>query len=275
MTQPGAAVKARGPYGVTCSAEYIGRMSLCLPTPASLLGHLASQCAVCRSWPSPQVCAACLRRFAGMRPRCRSCALELPADLSLGRGTPSTQCPACLTHPAVLDHCFAALPYAYPWSQLIAQYKYTSRTGWAPFFARLLLQLPGTAELLAGLDTADWLLPMPLAAERLESRGFNQAWELACALHRLSGSRAARDASVLLRLRHTRAQSQLKRRERLDNVKGAFAVDPLRLALVQGRHVVLVDDVMTSGASLFTAARALRAAGARQVSALVVARTEH
>ena len=123
------------------------------------------------------------------------------------------------------------------------------------------------------LDAQDWVVPLPLSAERLQTRGFNQAWELARALARHTQTRATPDARLLLRIRHTRPQSQLRREARLANVKGAFQVDPLRAAALAGRRVVLVDDVMTSGASLFTAAQALRAAGAVHITAVVLART--
>jgi predicted amidophosphoribosyltransferase len=79
--------------------------------------------------------------------------------------------------------------------------------------------------------------------------------------------------SLLLRLKNTRPQTELKREARLANVKGAFQIDPLRAAAVKGRCVVLVDDVMTSGASLFTAAQAARTAGAARIIGIVLART--
>ena len=129
------------------------------------------------------------------------------------------------------------------------------------------------APALGELDAQDWLLPLPLSAERLQTRGFNQAWELASALARQSSTRARADTRLLLRLKHTRAQSQLGREARLANVRGAFQVDPLRSGELAGRRVVLVDDVMTSGASLFAAAQALRDAGAAHITALVLART--
>ena len=129
------------------------------------------------------------------------------------------------------------------------------------------------AETLRALDVSDWVVPMPLSAERLQTRGFNQAWELASALARQSRTNAQADARLLLRVKHTRPQSQLRREARLANVKGAFQVDPLRAAGLEGRRVVLVDDVMTSGASVFAAAQTLRDAGATQVTAVVLART--
>jgi ComF family protein len=234
----------------------------------------ASQCAVCRSWPARQVCGACVTRFAFAVPRCTRCALALPADLSMGLRAGPQLCGACVGHPPPLHGAFAAVHYAYPWSALIAGYKFGEQHGWAAFFAHLLAQSPGVAELMAGLNPGDWIVPVPLSAERLQVRGFNQSWELCVALARQTHTQAQTDARLLLRVKHTRPQSQLKRKDRLANVKGAFQVDPLRTAELQGRRVVLVDDVMTSGASLYTAAQSLRDAGAAQVTAVVLARTQ-
>jgi ComF family protein len=113
------------------------------------------------------------------------------------------------------------------------------------------------------------VLAMPLSRERLAQRGFNQALVLARALgpHKT-------DASLLLRVRHTPAQVELDRAARLANVAGAFAVEPLRAGHLKGKRVVVVDDVMTSGASVFGAAQVLRQAGAARVTALVLARTD-
>ncbi|HEX5285513.1 MAG TPA: ComF family protein [Polaromonas sp.] len=199
--------------------------------------------------------------------------MALPADLSLGLKLGPDFCAACVRRPPPLDKALSAVPYAYPWSDLIARYKFGEQHGWAAFFATLLLKTPGMLQAFADLDTHDWVLPLPLSAERLQTRGFNQAWGLASALARLSQTRAKSDARLLLRVKHTRPQSQLKREARLANVKGAFQVDPLRVAELEGRRVVLVDDVMTSGASVFTAAQALREAGAAHITAVVLART--
>ncbi len=108
-----------------------------------------------------------------------------------------------------------------------------------------------------------------MGAHRLAERGYNQAYELA---RRLAPGRA--DARSLLRARETAPQTTLGREERLANVRGAFVVDPVRAAALRGAHVLLVDDVMTSGASLGAAAAALRRAGAARVTALVLARTD-
>ena len=194
--------------------------------------------------------------------------------MSLGLRTDPGVCVDCIVDCPPLNHAFAAVSYAYPWSGLVGRYKFGEQPAWASLFAALLLQTPGVMESLTALDTADWIVPMPLSAQRLQTRGFNQAWQLATALARQSHSPARADARLLLRVKDTRPQTQLKRAERLTNVKGAFLVNPLRSAELDGRRVVLVDDVMTSGASLFTAAAALKQAGATHVTALVFARTD-
>ena len=137
-----------------------------------------------------------------------------------------------------------------------------------------MLQNGRVTRCLADLGADDWVLPLPLSPQRLQTRGFNQSWLLAQQLTRHSQTAARADARLLLRIRDTRPQSQLLRGERLTNVKGAFMVNPLRANQLVGRRVVLVDDVMTSGASIYTAAQALQNAGAAQVTALVLARTE-
>ena len=172
-----------------------------------------------------------------------------------------------------MDQTLAAVSYAYPWSNLMADFKFGGAPGWAGFFAGLLWQTPGVAEALAALQPEDWLLPLPLSAERLRQRGFNQSWEITRSLAALSQTRARLDAQLLLRVRHSPPQNELPRAARLANVAQAYAVEPLRIGELKGRHVLLVDDVMTTGASLQAAAQVLRQAGAAQITALVVART--
>ena len=214
-----------------------------------------------------------MARFALSTPRCQTCAIALPAGLAMNPNTPHTQCMDCIRQPPPLDSTLAALDYAYPWSALISRYKFGQQPGWAAFFAALLLKAPGVRQALADLQATDLILPVPLSKERLQWRGFNQAWELAHALACQSGSAASTDGTLLLRVKNTRPQTELLRDARLANVQGAFQVDPLRMPEVKGKHVLLVDDVMTSGASLFTAASVLRAAGAARITGIVLART--
>ena len=214
-----------------------------------------------------------MARFSNNKLRCKSCAVALPTDLSGGKRLGSGMCMNCIKQPPPIDAALAALDYAYPWSGLISRYKFGEHPGWAPFFAAVLLKAPGVTQALASLQSTDLILPVPLSKERLQTRGFNQAWELAHALARLAGSAAKADSTLLLRVKNTRPQTELLRQERLANVKGAFQVDPLRAHEIKGKRVMLVDDVMTSGASLFTAAEALHAAGAAHITGLVLART--
>jgi ComF family protein len=220
--------------------------------------HLPSRCAVCHSWPAEPVCEACVAAFAQPQARCRTCALPVPEGVA--------QCGACITHPPALDACYAAVSYGYPWSRLVADFKFHQHPAWATSLARLLRAAPWVEP---ALEAAHALVPMPLSAERLRARGYNQAQLLARALDAYK----VEDA-VLLRVRDAPAQRTLPRSERLRNVEGAYLVDPLRCDRVRNRHLLLVDDVMTSGASLTAAAKALRQAGADTVSAVVVARTE-
>ena len=194
--------------------------------------------------------------------------------MSQGAGPRSAQCGACIRKAPPLDACFAAVTYGYPWSDIISSFKFGGEPAWSSVLAALLLRTPGVQQALGALAPDDLLLPLPLSAARLQSRGFNQSWELASALARQGQTAARTDTRLLLRIRDTPPQAQLKREARLHNVRGAFLVDPLRVSLIQGKRVVLVDDVMTSGASLFSAAQALREAGAASVTGLVFARTE-
>jgi ComF family protein len=223
-----------------------------------LLERVPSQCAVCRAWPSRPVCDACVMRFAPPAARCLGCALPVPQGVA--------RCGECLAHPPPLDACLAACAYVWPWPDCIAQFKFQGRAGWACPLATLLRSVPWVEP---ALEQADLVLPMPLAARRLRERGFNQAHELA---RRLAPQKT--DARLLLRTRETPAQSGLARAERLRNLQGAFALEPLRAEAVRGRRIVLVDDVMTSGASLFSAARVLRTGGAAHITAIVLARTD-
>ena len=234
---------------------------------------LPSQCAVCRSWPTNPVCGPCVARFPASAPRCSLCAAALPPDLSLGQAPPRSVCLECIKHPPPVDQALIAVDYVYPWSTLITQYKFADHPGWASFFARLLLAEPAVQSVFDSLDSGDFILPLPLSKERLQTRGFNQAWELATQLAAQSGSKAATDATLLLRVKNTPPQTQLKRQARQDNVRGAFQIDPLRAASLAAKRVVLVDDVMTSGASLFSAASVLKAAGAAHITGVVLART--
>jgi ComF family protein len=231
----------------------------------ALLESLPATCQVCAAWPAQPVCEACIQRFAPPRFRCGACAAVLPGDLAL--------CGACMASPDAppLAQCLAAVDYAYPWDGLIARFKFRSEPGWARPFAQRMLRVPGALPLL---QSCELVVPVPLTTRRLGERGYNQAWELIKAMRRLApGATGCALATALVRLGETPDQHSLGREARLRNLRGVFAAHPEHAHRLPGRQVLLVDDVTTTGATLHTAAHALRQAGAARVSALVFART--
>ena len=218
-----------------------------------------SLCAICHGWGTQRVCEACVRRFAAPLPRCRRCALQLPAGAAL--------CGACLTDPPPYAHTLAAVDYDHPWDGLITHFKFHAALELAPALAARML----AAQRLGHAPAPTLLLPIPLSDARLRERGYNQAWELAQRLGR--ALRCATDARLLLRVKDTPHQLALPPEQRAGNVRAAFAVEPRRRAELRGRRVTLVDDVMTTGATVAEATRSLLQAGASEVGVWVVART--
>jgi len=161
----------------------------------------------------------------------------------------------------------AAVDYGHPWDRLIARFKFNAALDLASFFAHIVHD----AWQAGAHAVPSLLLPVPLAQPRLRERGYNQSWEIARRLaQRL---RCPADATLLLRIRDTPHQLAFPVDRRCANVQGAFAIEPLRAAQVRGRHVAVIDDVMTTGATAAEIARVLRQAGASQVHLWVVART--
>jgi ComF family protein len=152
--------------------------------------------------------------------------------------------------------------YTLPLAGLVQALKFGHRLELAPILGALLAQRACDLGEPRPLLTA-----VPLAFERLAERGFNQALEIGQATARRLGAQFDRD--VLVRVRHAPAQASLRLEARRRNIRGAYVVR----RDVRGRHVAVVDDVMTSGSTLDEVARMLKAAGARRVTNLVVART--
>jgi ComF family protein len=232
---------------------------------ADAVGHaIASRgpsvCAVCRGWGRGRICATCLDRFAAPLPRCRRCALPVVATAAL--------CGMCLTAPPPFDAALAAVDYRAPWDRLVTAFKFHGALDLAAVFADAV----ASAERRRAAPTRpSLLLPVPLAAARWRERGYNQAWELARRVGRRLGVSA--EAELLLRLRETAHQLALPLADRAANVRGAFAVEPRRRAELRGRHVAIVDDVMTTGSTAGEIAAVLRQAGATTVEIWVLART--
>jgi ComF family protein len=169
-------------------------------------------------------------------------------------------CGACATRPPHFDATVAAWRYEFPVDRLVLALKFGRRLALAePLGAGLAGQ--------AGGRRIDALVPMPLGRARLAKRGFNQALEIARHVARHAGLRLAPD--LARRVRDTAPQTDLPHDERAANIRGAFECD----AGVGGRALAVIDDVMTTGASLEELARTMKRAGAARVENWVVART--
>lgn len=225
-------------------------------------GALPNRCAVCQADGTgieARLCGDCLARFAPALSRCERCALQVPAG--------TTACGRCLREPPPWTQAIAACDYGYPWDGLLGALKFEAALDLAPVLALQLLR----AVERAGRPPVDLLLPVPLAAARLRERGYNQALELARPLAGRLGLRIEADA--LQRPVNTPHQIALPREQRAANVRGAFLVTPSAAAMLRGRRVAIIDDVMTTGATVAEATRVLQVAGVAAVQVWVMART--
>jgi ComF family protein len=223
---------------------------------------MPSTCALCGSGCDDVVCGGCRDAYAQTRPaRCGQCANPLP-EPAHGPGT----CGTCLRHPPAFDATVAAVDYAIPLDQLVLQLKFGARLALAPWCAR---QIRDAVLARPGLPLPDLLCPVPLGPARLVERGFNQALEIARPLAAALGVPC--HPALALRTLDTPAQSGVAPSVRASNVRGAFAIEDTDV--VEGRHVGLVDDVMTSGHTLGELAATFKRCGAARVTNFVFART--
>lgn len=221
--------------------------------------RLGGGCLLCRRWHAEGLCEPCIACFAPPRPRCAVCAHPVAAI--------GTACGECLRHPPAWDAAVAAVDYAFPWDSVLLGLKSSAGLATAaPLAALLSRALAGSGR----AAMADVVLPIPLAAQRLRERGFNQAWEIA----RRVAAEIERpcEPQWLWRVAETPLLADLSATQRAQALRSAFVVSPS--AVLQGRHVALVDDVLTTGSTLAAASRSLRQQGAAAVSVWVVARTE-
>jgi ComF family protein len=182
-------------------------------------------------------------------------------------GLAAPACGACLRNPPPFEHTVCAVDYGFPWDHLIAQFKFHGHTALAAPLAQQMLR----AVQASPTPLPQWVLPVPLAPQRLAERGYNQAWELARRL--ASALHLPAQPAWLLRPLDTAHQADLNRAERQRNLRGAFMVAPAYRQALQGLRVALVDDVMTTGATLNEAAQALLRGGVAAVDVWVLART--
>ena len=235
---------------------------------AALDAVLPPQCLVCSSVTDAQgtLCAACWAKITWLgAPLCARCGAPFEFDPHPAGGGSDLICGACLRDPPVFARARAVFRYDDSGRGLILAFKHGDRLHGAPAFARWLAR--AGAELL---DSADIVAPVPLHWTRLAWRRYNQAAILANAMSRLARRRCIPD--LLQRTRRTPQQGEMGPAERRRNVRRAFAVAPRHADEIAGKRVVLVDDVLTTGATAEECAQALLAKGAAAIDLLTLAR---
>lgn len=215
---------------------------------------------MCGRWQAQPVCRACQQSWRIDLPRCLRCALPWPDAAR------ANACPACEARQPEFDRAITALDYLPPWSGLISRFKFQKASTLQAPFVRLM-----TEAVRQRPHRVDLILPVPLSTARLAERGYNQAWLLARGLSEAL-NRPTTDGA-LARTRSTPRLMTLDSEERLRAIHGAFQVHPDWARRLRGRHVALVDDVLTTGATLDELSRLLRHHGVAGVSAWVLART--
>jgi len=252
----GSALRASRAWRVEKAVGALSRRAL-LRISAGLRRLASPGCAVCQVEQGEPVCPGCLQDFFDATcARCHACGARLNTA-----STPA-YCGRCLAAAPAFDRTIVLGDYAPPLDGMIMALKSGGRLDLARVFGQLL------AERIGSRTPIDFLLAVPLAAQRQRERGFNQSMEIARSIARSLGLPLLRGA--LVRTRGGAPQQSLPLAARRGNVRGAFGLSRPPLA---GR-VAIVDDVMTSGATLDEVARVLKSAGAQQVINLVVARTE-
>ncbi len=225
---------------------------------------LPCSCVLCGKTCKTLVCPEChLQFFKDSTSRCVQCAIPL-----LSTSANPQHCGDCLSTAPNFDHTIVVCNYVAPSDQLILAYKFGHRLAIAALFAEMLRD---AALKEHQQSLCDVLCPVPLGRQRLIERGFNQSLEIAKPLSHHLG--VALYPALLHRSRETAQQSSLHPDDRHKNVRNAFTIDSTAIELIRGKHVGVVDDVMTTGTTLNEIASILKRFGAAKVSNYVFART--
>jgi ComF family protein len=232
---------------------------VCTWVHASTHRALPDTCRLCGAFDAHPVCQACSTDVLRPIARCTQCALPVKHA--------TTSCGQCLRETPPFTRTITLGDYAEPQSSLVTALKYRAELPLARWFARALTD--ALKQALSESERPNVLIPIPLAPRRLRQRGFNQSWEIAKIM--ATHLNCPAHAHILRRTRETTPQAGLRLRTRRANVNDAFQLTDGNA--VRGLHIGLVDDVMTSGATIHAAALELLRHGAAQVTVLVALRT--
>lgn len=227
--------------------RWLGRVLDVVPSPCLACGEATAGAAIC---------APCHSALPWNRCACPRCALPIAIE--------AAACGRCIRHPPLQSRTLAPLRYAEPVDHLLTTFKFGQQLSAGRLISSLIDQADGLTELLAGVTLA---LPIPLHRARLRERGYNQAWELFRPL--MARRQIAVSCDALLRQRSTLAQTGLDAPARRRNLRKAFTADATQ---INGQRVLLMDDVVTTGATIAEASRTLLRAGASEVRVLAAAR---
>lgn len=226
--------------------------SYCLLCRKTLTGQAAGRCT--------EICQDCMSSLPYNRCCCVLCALPLPEHIGA-----EVLCGRCIKKTPAFDYAYSLFRYEGDIKRLVHQLKFGEKITYARSLGELLYELL-VAKLLAEDDKPDCLLPVPLHKSRLRQRGFNQSIEIARVLSRKLQLPIEYDA--VMRQRSTSAQTGLNAKQRQKNIKGAFTVKKD----VEGKHVLIIDDVMTTGSTVNELAIVLKKNQAARVGVLSIAR---
>lgn len=217
-------------------------------------------------FPTPRICPFCHTKQQELQV-CNKCLVELErSKKEKGQctrcgtwGVKGEECGNCFYWPQYFLRNYAAIPYEGKWRKTIHQLKFKNQGWLATPLAELMILILGDQEL-------DLILPVPLHQERLRTRGFNQASLLGQEIARIKG--LAFNDRILKRVVATAHQSGLSQRRRASNVRNAFQIDDV--GILAGKKILLVDDIMTSGATLIECSKVLHRGGAKTVTAVTL-----
>lgn len=227
---------------------------------------LAQPCLLCANHQGGKfgVCNGCIQQLPWFTaPQCKVCGLVSQHGI----------CGACLSAPPSIDQTQAVFTYDYPLNHLLQQFKYQEALSISRLFAHVLQQKIAqnrtSTAVVNGINqpNIDLIIPMPMHPQRLKTRGFNQAHEIAKPMAK--ALQLPLNPHVCQRVKLTPPQASLPLKDRVTNIHGAFECKKN----LEGLNIAIIDDVMTTGASLNELAKTLKKAGAARIECWVIART--